>query len=160
MRSKPTCLRCQRRRGFILFDIIFGICRAIERFGPLALLVALTCGVASASTVEAGYMKLAPIPVQEMDMAAPLRVFPTPRRVLAMLRFGAPIYGLDVREVMWVHPGPTAGQYKTGVAEYRYRYHGCQGSAQVHLIGGADIEGGWRPRDIAEMQHVGEQCGK
>jgi hypothetical protein len=65
MRSKPTCHRCQRRRGFILFDIIFGLCRAFERFGPLVLLFALTYGVASAST-EAGFMKLPPWPVHDM----------------------------------------------------------------------------------------------
>jgi hypothetical protein len=158
MRAKQaSCHRCQRRRGFVLLDIIFGLCRAFERFGPLVLLFALTAGAASADE-SAGFMKLSPWPSH--DMMGPLRVFPTRARVLRMLRFGAPIYGLEVQEVTSVRPGPNEGSDKTGVASYRYRYRGCKGSAQVHLIGGEEIEGWWRLRDIAELQHVGDHCGK
>jgi hypothetical protein len=152
--SKSHCGFCRALFVFVALRSVSGVMR---RMLPFALILALTTGVAGADT--SGKF-LAPTPWHYKDIMAPYRAFPTPRRVLAMLRFAAPMYGLAVEQVAWVRPGPNEGSDKTGVAEYRYRYRSCAGSARVHVIGGEEIEGGWRLRDVAELQHVGEQCGK
>jgi hypothetical protein len=156
MRAKQaTCHRCKRRRGFVLLDPVFFVCRALERFGPLLIAIALTCGVAGAATLDLHpSSSVAPV-----DMMASLRVFTRPR-ALAMLRYAGPLYGLQVEDVTGIHAGPALGPDKTAIADFRFRYRGCEGKAQAHFIGGDDIEGWWRLRDVADLQHLGEQCGK
>jgi hypothetical protein len=151
---KSGCGVC---RALVLLVALRAVGGVLGRMLPFVLIIGLTTGVASADTSGA-FMK--PTPWRSRDIMAPYRAFPTPRRVLAMLRFAAPVYGLDVQEVTAVRPGPKEGSDKTGVASYRYRHFKCEGTAQVHVIGGEEIEGGWRLRDVAELQHVGEQCGK
>ena len=142
----------------ILILRVFGILgKILGRMLPFVFVLGITTGIAMADS--AGFMQFV-APVPKIDIMAPYRAFPTPRRVLAMLQFAGPVYGLDVKQVTGVRPGPNEGQDKTGIADYRYIYLKCEGSAQVHVIGGEEIEGGWRLRDIAELQHVGEQCVK
>jgi hypothetical protein len=151
---KSDCGYC---RAIFVLAALRTVSGMLRRMLPFALILALTTGAASADT--SGQF-LAPTPWRYKDIMAPYRAFPTRARVLAMLRYAGPLFGLDVQEVTDVRPGPPLDADKTAVAHYRYRYRGCTGTAQMHLVGGDDVEGGWRPLEIAELQHVGERCGK
>jgi hypothetical protein len=114
----------------------------------------LAYGIADADT-----MNLHPAPTATVDMMASLRVF-SRARALAMLRYAGPLYGLQVENVTSIHAGPALGSDKTAIAYFRFRYRDCEGKGQAHFVGGDDIEGWWRLRDVADLQHLGEQCGK